>query len=108
MKNKGRTFLLFITTICIVMIFVMQTAFKPDAISSMNYDDDEIILTISANKLLIIDEDSFMDELLEMYDENAFSTILLSKKPEKVVFNIYHWKWEIGNKQPIVKTRTFL
>lgn len=76
----------------------------PDAVSSISTNQD-LILTIVANRESIPNPLDFADELLSMCQENTFHTIKMSYSngyPTSLTMRVYNWKDEIEGNSPIM------
>lgn len=76
----------------------------PDAVSRISTNQD-VTLTIVANKDIIDDPADFADELLTMCQENTFQTIKMSYDngyPTSLTMRVYNWKDEIEGNSPLM------
>ena len=88
-----------IFTCMLLMLLVGCTRTKgegePDCVSSSSYNE-ELRLTIVANRDVIEDKESFAKEVYEMCRNNSFKSMMLSTDiqgfPEKITARIYLWK----------------
>ena len=91
-----------IFTCMLLMLLVGCTRIKvegePDCVSSSSYNE-ELRLTIVANRDVIEDEENFEKEILEMCKNNSFKSTVLSTDiqgfPEKITAEIYLKKEDI-------------
>lgn len=94
--------------LCVVIVLLIgcnreNEVREPDCVSSSSFNE-ELHLTIVANRNEIEDKESFAKEILEMCRNNSFKSIMLSTDiqgfPEKITAEIYLWKEEISEKEP--------
>lgn len=96
-----------IFTCMLLMLLVGCTRTKvegePDCVSSSSYNE-ELCLTIVANRDVIEDKEVFAKEIYEMCRNNSFKSMMLSTDiqgfPERITARIYLWKEEISEKEP--------
>lgn len=76
---------------------------EPDCVSSSSFNE-ELHLTIVANRSEIENKEVFAKEIFEMCKNNSFKSIMLSTDiqgfPEKITAEIYLWEEEIREKEP--------
>ena len=78
---------------------------EPDCVHTSSFND-ELYLTIVANRNEIENKEVFAKEIFEMCKNNSFKSIMLSTDiqgfPEKITAEIYLWKEEIQKKEPVL------
>lgn len=94
--------------LCMVVILLIgcnrvNEVSEPDCVSSSSFNE-ELHLTIVANRNEIENKEVFAKEIFEMCKNNSFNSIMLSTDiqgfPEKITAEIYLWKEEIREQEP--------
>ena len=94
--------------LCVVMVLLIgcnrvNEVSEPDCVSSSLFNE-ELHLTIVANRNEIENKEVFAKEIFEMCKNNSFKSIMLSTDiqgfPEKITAEIYLWKEGISEKEP--------
>lgn len=96
--------------LCMVIVLLIgcnrvNEVSEPDCVSSSSFNE-ELHLTIVANRNEIENKEVFAKEIFEMCKNNSFKSIMLSTDiqgfPEKITAEIYLWKEEIQKKEPVL------
>ena len=96
--------------LCVIIVLLIgckrvNEVGEPDCVSSSSFNE-ELRLTIVANRNEIEDKEVFAKEIFEMCKNNSFKSIILSTDiqgfPEKITAEIYLWKEEIQEKKPVL------
>jgi len=77
----------------------------PDVVSSISTNQDQM-LTIVANQNKIMDKEAFAKELIQRCLDNDFHTIKFCFEegyPTSLDMNVYLWKEDIHEKDPVMK-----
>ena len=94
--------------LCMVVVLLIgcnrvNKVSEPDCVSSSSFNE-ELHLTIVANRNEIENKEVFAKEIFEMCKNNSFKSIMLSTDiqgfPEMITAEMYLWKEVISEKEP--------